>query len=159
MERSTRLILKWKVGNYYLRTGLRNGSIFSCLPAKTLWLLVQFQTSQQGSNQSRSPLLTLVHRVLPLASYYLLPDLPMKLSNHSLFLLPFAFNIFTTKPGKALFLFVCQDFWISAGRALLFLLASSFMEWVGGFAKKMTMKMEAIKAELFSKLPLGVSYD
>lgn len=45
----------------------------TCLPAKTLWLLVQLKTSQQGCNQSRL--------VLLLASYYLLPDLPMKLSN------------------------------------------------------------------------------
>lgn len=37
--------------------------------------------------------------------FALLPDLPMKLSNHSLFLLTFAFHILTTKPGKALFLF------------------------------------------------------
>lgn len=134
-------------------------TLFFCI-SKTV-AMTEFSQGQMSwlllPKQSRSSLLTLVNRVLPPASYYLLPDLPMKLSNHSLFLLTFAFHILTTKPGKALFLFVCKDFFISAGHA--FLLASSFMEWVGGFATQITMKMEAIKAELFSKLPLGVSYD
>jgi hypothetical protein len=99
---------------------------------------------ESTGKQPKPVVFTLVHRVLLLASYYLLPDLPMKLSNHSLFLLTFAFHILTTRSS---FLF-CKDFLISAGHALLFLLASCHLlrPFRGGFATQMTMKMEAIKA-------------
>lgn len=52
---------------------------------------------ESTGKQPKPVVFTLVHRVLLLASYYLLPDLPMKLSNHSLFLLTFAFHILTTR--------------------------------------------------------------
>lgn len=60
---------------------------------------------------------TLVHRVLLLASYYLLPDLPMKLSNHSLFLLTFAFHILT--PRSSIWSYQIELNWASRQATLV----------------------------------------